>query len=172
MEAREAADQGIDCIVEIPKGSRNKYEWDEDVGAIRLDRFLSSSVVFPTDYGFVPETMGPEGEDPLDVLIAVSEPTFPGCRILARPVGLLRLHKDDKPESNILCVPCDDPTWSAIDSVDAVPEQLKDEIAAFFPMYLGREGMEVEVEGWLPSEAAVEVIEEARRRWRERLDSR
>src|SRR5207248_1525676 len=79
----------LTCIVEIPKGSRNKYEYDPDIGAIKLDRFISASVVYPTDYGYVPETLAPDG-DPLDVLVCVSEPTFPGCIVVAKAVGLFR----------------------------------------------------------------------------------
>src|SRR5579875_3805591 len=77
----------LQCVIEIPRGSRNKYEYDPQLRAIRLDRFVSASVVYPTDYGFVPETLAPDG-DPLDVLVCVSEPTFPGCVIIARPVAL------------------------------------------------------------------------------------
>ena len=77
----------LTCVIEIPKGSRNKYEYDPRLGGIKLDRFLSASVVYPTDYGFVPETLTPDG-DPLDVLVCVSEPTFPGCHVVANPIGL------------------------------------------------------------------------------------
>jgi inorganic pyrophosphatase len=100
------------CIVEIPKGSRNKYEWDEERKLILFDRFLSSSVVFPTDDGFVADSLGPDGEDPLDVLVAVSEPTFPGCGVLAKPVAVLELHDQAETESKVLCVPCQDPSWT------------------------------------------------------------
>jgi len=99
------------CIVEIPKGSRNKYEWDEERRLILFDRFLSSSVVFPTDYGFVAESLGPDGHDPLDVLVAVSEPTFPGCGVLAKPVAVLELRDEGETEPKVLCVPCEDPNW-------------------------------------------------------------
>ena len=154
----------IDCVVEIPKGSRNKYEWDEEAQAMRLDRFLSSSVVFPTDYGFVDGTVGPDGGDPLDVLVAVSEPTFPGCRILARPVAVLKMRKDGEPEEKVLAVPCDDPGWQDVDDVDGVPRQLLEEVADFFPMYLKHDGAEVEIDGWHGAEAAGEVVEAARER--------
>ena len=101
------------CIVEIPKGSRNKYEWSEEHGRFLLDRFLSSSVVFPTDYGFVPGTDGGDG-DPLDVLVAVSEPTFTGCGVLAEPVGVLWLHDQGEREPKVVCVPHEDPNWNRI----------------------------------------------------------
>jgi inorganic pyrophosphatase len=157
----------VDCVVEIPKGSRNKYEWDEQAQAMRLDRFLSSSVVFPTDYGFLPGTIGPDGKDPLDVLVAVSEPTFPGCRILARPVAVLRFRQDGEREEKILAVPVDDPNWNHVESVEGLPQQLKDEVAQFFPVYLRREGKEIEVEGWGSGEIADEAIRQARQRYEE-----
>src|SRR5919206_4652835 len=121
----------IVCVVEIPKGSRNKYEWDEELKLIVLDRFLSSSVVFPTDYGFVRDTVGPDG-DPLDVLVAVSEPTFPGCGVRAKPVAVLRLEDQGELEDKVVCVPCEDPNWEHIDGLDDLPDQLVEEIAHFF----------------------------------------
>jgi inorganic pyrophosphatase len=163
-EPRRVPEQ-IDCVVEIPKGSRNKYEWDEEAQAMRLDRFLSSSVAFPTDYGFVHDTIGPDGGDPLDVLVAVSEPTFPGCRVFARPVAVLKMRKDGEPEEKVLAVPCDDPGWQDVHDLDGVPRQLRDEIAEFFPTYLHREGAEVELDGWEGADSAAEVIETARRRY-------
>lgn len=84
------SDAPITCMIEIPKGSRNKYEYDPRLGATKLDRFISASVVYPTDYGFVPETLAPDG-DPLDVLVCVSAPTFPGCVVLAKAIGLLKM---------------------------------------------------------------------------------
>jgi inorganic pyrophosphatase len=154
------------CIVEIPKGSRNKYEWDEERRLILFDRFLSSSVVFPTDYGFVAESLGPDGEDPLDVLVAVSEPTFPGCGVMAKPVAVLELRDQGETEPKVLCVPCEDPNWQDIDGLDDLPDQLIEEIAHFFVAYKKREGHEVEVVGWSSREDAAKVIDEARERFR------
>ena len=94
----------IRCVVEIPKGSRNKYEYDHAVGGLVLDRFLSSSVVYPTDYGFIPDTLSLDG-DPLDVLICVSEPTFPGCVVFARPIALLEMEDERGVDPHVLCVP-------------------------------------------------------------------
>jgi inorganic pyrophosphatase len=155
------------CIVEIPKGSRNKYEWDEDRGLILFDRFLSSSVVFPTDYGFVADSLGPDGEDPLDVLVAVSEPTFPGCGVIAKPVAVLKLRDQGETEPKVLCLPCEDPNWQDIDGLDDLPDQLVEEIAHFFVAYKKREGHEVEVVGWSSCEDAAKVIDEARERFRQ-----
>ncbi len=98
----------IPCIIEIPKGSRNKYEYDKKLDALKLDRMLFSSIVYPTDYGYIPDTCAGD-DDPLDVLVMVSEPTFPGCLIEARPVGLFRMTDDKGPDEKILCVPDSDP---------------------------------------------------------------
>jgi inorganic pyrophosphatase len=89
----------LNCIVEIPKGSRNKYEWDPGLGAIKLDRFVSASVGYPTDYGYLPETLAPDG-DPLDVLVCVSEPTFPGCVVPAKAIGLFRMADEKGPDDH------------------------------------------------------------------------
>src|SRR2546421_12426298 len=102
------ASDAIRCVVEIPRGSRNKYEYDPRSGEIVLDRFLSSSVVYPTDYGFVPETLAPDGDE-LDALICVSEPTFPGCVIMCRTIGLFDMEDEAGLDSKLLCVPCADP---------------------------------------------------------------
>jgi inorganic pyrophosphatase len=158
------------CIVEIPKGSRNKYEYDEERKLILLDRFLSSSVVFPMDYGFVPETLGPDGEDPLDVMVAVSEPTFPGCGIVAKPVAVLELEDQGEREPKVLCVPCDDPNWQDIDDLADLPGQLTEEIAHFFVAYKRREDHEIEVPGWASRDDAESVIREAQERYRARSE--
>lgn len=153
------------CVVEIPKGSRNKYEWDEERRMMLLDRFLSSSVVFPVDYGFIPESLGPDGEDPLDVLIAVSEPTFPGCGIIAKPVAVLELEDQGEREPKVVCVPCEDPNWQDVEGLDDLSEQLVEEIGHFFVAYKRREGHDVTVTGWASAEAARDVIDEARERF-------
>ncbi len=150
-------------MIEIPKGSRNKYEWSPQHGRFLLDRFLSSSVVFPTDYGFVDGTEGPDG-DPLDVLVAVSEPTFTGCGVLARPVAVLWLEDQGEREPKVVCVPCEDPNWQRVDDVDGLGEQLREEIAHFFVAYKAREGHEVSTAGWEGRESAERVIAEAQRR--------
>jgi inorganic pyrophosphatase len=149
------------CIIEIPKGSRNKYEWSEEHELFLLDRFLSSSTVFPTDYGFIRGTRTSDG-DPLDVLVAVSEPTFTGCGVLARPVAVLWLRDQGKREPKVVCVPCQDPNWEDITEVDQLPQQLREEIAHFFVSYKRREGHSVEEDGWEARAAAERVIQEAR----------
>jgi inorganic pyrophosphatase len=156
----------FDCIVEIPKGSRNKYEYDHEKDLIKLDRFLFSSVVYPTDYGFIPETLSLDG-DPLDVMVCVSEPTFPGCLILVKPIALLRMEDDAGIDDKVLAVPLTDPGWSTLSSLDEVPAQLQDEIRHFFLVYKQLENKKVEVEGWFSREDAIKEIEASRARFRE-----
>ena len=151
------------CFVEIPKGSRNKYEYDEETGAIMLDRFLFSSMVYPTDYGFIPETHAEDG-DPLDAMVCVSEPTFPGCVIPVKPIALFRMEDDKGVDDKVLCVPLSDPAWNTLEELDDLPKQLRDEIEHFFSVYKDLEQKKVRVDGWYPREAALEEIEEARKR--------
>jgi inorganic pyrophosphatase len=161
------AEERITVVVEIPKGSRNKYEYDEELGAIRLDRFLFSSVVYPTDYGYIPETWGLDN-DPLDAMICVSEPTFPGCVIVVKPIALFRMSDDHGQDDKVLSVPVHDPNWNTYNALDDLPAQLCEEIAHFFGMYKGPEGKIVEVDGWYPREEALAEIDNARERWRQR----
>jgi inorganic pyrophosphatase len=158
--------ENLHAYVEIPKGSRNKYEWDPELDAIKLDRFLFSSVVYPTDYGFIPDTLAADG-DPLDAVICVSEATFPGCVIAVNAIGLLEMRDEKGEDEKILCVPRHDPNWSMIERLDDLPAQLRDEIANFFSIYKQLELKDVEVVGWHPRDAAYEAIERARARWRE-----
>ncbi len=155
------------CIVEIPKGSRNKYEWDHEREALVLDRFLFSSVVYPTDYGFIPETLSQDG-DPLDVMVCVSEPTFPGCGIEVKPIALFRMEDDQGLDDKVLAVPLHDPGWNTLASLDDIPTQLQNEIAHFFSIYKNLENKRVEVDGWFSREDAIAEIEASRRRYRER----
>src|SRR3954471_14839810 len=154
------------CYVEIPKGSRNKYEYDEEIGAIMLDRFLFSSVVYPTDYGFIPDTLGEDG-DALDAMVCVSEPTFPGCVIPVKAIALFRMEDDKGVDDKVLCVPLSDPAWNGLEELDDLPEQLQEEIAHFFSVYKDLEQKKVKVHGWRSREEAEEEIENARERYRE-----
>jgi inorganic pyrophosphatase len=158
-------EESLHCLIEIPKGSRNKYQWDEALGGIKLARFLFSSVVYPTDYGFVPETRSPKGEA-LDAMVAVSEPTFPGCVIPVRLVAILRTEDERGQDDKLLCVPCDDPGWSEIDDLDDVPQRMRTEIEHFFAIYKEPEGRDVTVHGWEDAAVAQQVLEEARDRFR------
>jgi inorganic pyrophosphatase len=158
------ADASFDCMVEIPKGSRNKYEYDHELDVIKLDRFLFSSVVYPTDYGFIPDTLSLDG-DPLDVMVCVSEPTFPGCLIVVKPIALLRMEDDAGIDDKVLAVPLTDPGWNRLSTLEEVPEQLQNEITHFFKVYKQLENKKVEVEGWFSREDAIEEIEASRRRF-------
>src|SRR3954454_20537107 len=160
-----ADDESICVHNEIPKGSRNKYEWDPELNAIRLDRFLFSSVVYPTDYGYIPETWALD-DDPLDAMVCVSEATFPGCVIVAKPIALFRMRDDNAQDDKVVCVPFSDPNWNSYDSLDDLPMQLRDEISHFFGMYKEPEGKVVKVDEWFSREDALAEIEEARKRWR------
>jgi inorganic pyrophosphatase len=153
------------CIVEIPKGSRNKYEFDHEHHVIKLDRFLFSSVVYPTDYGFIPETLSLDG-DPLDVMVLVSEPTFPGCMIEVKPIALFRMEDDQGIDDKILSVPLTDPGWNTLETLDGVSEQLKNEIQHFFTVYKQLEHKKVEIDGWYPYEDALKTIDASRERFR------
>jgi inorganic pyrophosphatase len=155
------------CFVEIPKGSRNKYEWDDELQAITLDRFLFSSVVYPTDYGFVPETLAEDG-DPLDAMVVVSEPTFPGCVITVKPIAVFKMRDDKGVDDKILCVPLSDPNWNTMETLEDMPQPLRDEISHFFSIYKQPEGKVVKVDGWHDRETALRIIDEARERWQQR----
>ena len=163
------SDGDLHVFVEIPKGSRNKYEFDHELNVIKLDRFLFSSVVYPTDYGFIPQTLSLDG-DPLDVMVLVSEPTFPGCMIEVKPIGLFKMEDDKGPDHKVVCVPKPDPAWNKLERLEDLPQQLRDEIEHFFSVYKDLEQKAVKVDGWYPREVAVEEIEAARRRFRENGD--
>jgi len=151
------------AFIEIPKGSRNKYEYDHEIGALKLDRFLFSSMVYPTDYGFIPETLGRDG-DPLDVMVCVSEATFPGCRIAVKPIALFRMEDDQGVDDKVLAVPLEDPGWNSLEQLEDLPEQLRDEIEHFFSVYKDLEQKKVTVDGWYSRKEAIEEIEASRKR--------
>jgi inorganic pyrophosphatase len=160
------AGESINVVVEIPKGSRNKYEFDERLGRIKLDRFLFSSMVYPTDYGYIPDTLGLDG-DALDAMVCVSEATFPGCIIAAKPIALFKMEDDKGVDDKILCVPVTDPGWSPLERLEDLPDQLRDEIAHFFSVYKDLEQKKVTVDGWYSREDALAEIEAARGRFRD-----
>jgi inorganic pyrophosphatase len=157
----------LSCFVEIPKGSRNKYEYDAEEKVIKLDRFLFSSMVYPTDYGFIPDTLAQDG-DPLDAMVCVSEATFPGCVIPVKPIALFKMEDDKGIDDKILCVPLDDPGWNTLERLEDLSEQLRDEIAHFFSVYKDLEQKRVKVDGWYPREDALAEIEASRERFRSR----
>jgi inorganic pyrophosphatase len=154
----------IEVIIEIPKGCRNKYEYDPERNLFRLDRRLFSSVHYPSDYGFIPETLA-EDEDPLDAMVLIAEPTFPGCLILSRPIGLFKMKDEKGLDHKILCVPIKDPEWNYIHRLRDVPPHLLLEIFHFFNIYKELEGKESVPEGWEDVDSAKTVIHQARERY-------
>ncbi len=163
VESGESEPEQLYAFIEIPKGSRNKYEHDEETGHVILDRFLSSSTVYPTDYGYLIGHRGEDG-DPLDCLVCVSEPTFPGCVIPVNPVALFKMSDEAGIDDKIVCVPVRDPGWSQIQDLPDLPEQLTLEVEHFFSVYKDLEHKVVEVDGWHSLADARETIAQARER--------
>ena len=147
----------VDVRIEIPRGSRNKYEYDDRRHCFVLDRVLYSSVHYPTDYGFVPRTLAPDG-DHLDALVVVHEPTFPGCLIPARPIGLLDMIDEQGPDAKLLAVPVGDPRFQEIHALDDLSPHWLREIENFFATYKYLEGVRTEMRGWLGVEAAMNYL--------------
>lgn len=151
----------VTMIVEIPKGSRNKYEMDHESGEIFLDRMLFTATRYPADYGFIPETLAEDG-DPLDALALVTEPTFPGCRIRIRPIGVFLMEDQGKADHKILGVPEADPLWKDAGDLGDVPVHLLREFEHFFAVYKDLEDKKTATLGWSGVEEAKQVIERAR----------
>jgi len=124
----------VEVIIEIPKGQRNKYELDHASGRIRLDRMLFTSTRYPSDYGFIEDTLADDG-DPLDALVLLDEPTFPGCLITCRVIGMFRMRDEKGLDDKVLCVPATDPRWTHLQDIDDVPEFDRLEIQHFFEVY-------------------------------------
>jgi inorganic pyrophosphatase len=161
---------GPDCpeivrlIVEIPKNSSNKYEYDSGLGVFRLDRPLYSPLHYPGDYGFVPGTLGEDG-DPLDVLALADEPSYPGVLISVRPVGMLEMVDQQQPDQKILAVPNRNPRFDSIQTIEQVfPHNLR-EIEHFFDIYKELEGKRTEIRGWRGAQQARDLIVTARERY-------
>lgn len=148
----------VEVVVEIPRGSRNKYEIDEETGAIRLDRVLYSSVHYPTDYGFIPDTRADDG-DHLDILVIFEEPTFPGCRMTARPLGVLKMHDERGGDYKIVAVPAGDPRFEDINALSELHPHWLREIENFFNVYKTLEPDKiVSIDGWGDRAEAWDVI--------------
>ncbi len=160
-------DEPLHVLVEIPKGSRNKYEWDEELQAIKLDRYLFSSSSIPRTTASS-RTRWPLDGDPLDAMVCVTEPTFPGCVIPVKAIALFRMTDDSRQDDKVLCVPHKDPNWNTLDSLDDLPDRLQAEIEHFFSIYKQPEGKDVTVDGWYCREEALEEIQLARERWAKR----
>lgn len=148
----------FDVIIEIPKGQRNKYEVDHETGRVRLDRYLYTSMVYPTDYGFIEDTLGEDG-DPLDALVLLPEPLFPGVTVEARPVGMFQMTDEAGGDDKVLCVPAGDYRWDQIQDIGDVPSFELDVIKHFFSQYKALEpGKYVKTANWVGrAEAEAEV---------------
>jgi len=155
----------FDVLVEIPAGSRNKYEMDKVKGRIRLDRTLFTSMQYPADYGYVEETLARDG-DPIDALVLVPVPLVPGCLVECRAVGVYYMSDEHGPDEKLLCVPAADPRWESIQDVGDVPAHLRDEIEHFFASYKALEpGKHVEGAEWSDRDAAYSELRAARTRY-------
>jgi inorganic pyrophosphatase len=147
LDAGPSIPDVIYVLIEVPKGSRNKYEYDKRTGFVKLDRVLYSPIHYPGDYGLIPSTHYDDG-DPLDVLVMVNEPTFPGCIIEARPIGLFRMLDRGVPDDKVLAVPAYDPIFQDYYDLPHVPQHFLAEVGHFFQVYKELEGLETTVVGW------------------------
>ena len=157
----------FDVTIEIPKGQRNKYEVDHTSGRIRLDRMLFTSTRYPSDYGFVEDTLGGDG-DPLDALVLLDEPTFPGCLIRCRTIGMFRMTDEAGPDEKLLCVPANDPRQEHLRDIHHVSEFDRLEIQHFFEVYKDLEpGKSVEGADWVGREEAEQEVVDSQHRFAE-----
>jgi inorganic pyrophosphatase len=162
-----ADDREIEVFVEIPRGSRNKYEYDHERNVIRLDRRLFSATVYPADYGFIPDTLGEDG-DPLDALVLVADPTFPGCLVRARPLAVFWMSDEKGPDAKIICAPSPDPELDHAHDIADLPTHMLHEIEHFFTVYKDLEpGKESSTRGYEGRDAAWAEIKEAQQRYRD-----
>jgi inorganic pyrophosphatase len=148
----------INVLIEIPARSKNKYEFDKDMNAFALDRVLFSSVQYPYDYGFVPNTLADDG-DPLDGMVLMDQPTFPGCVIAARPIGMLEMIDGGDRDEKILCVPDADPRYRNVTSLKDVASHRLDEIAEFFKTYKNLEKKVTQILGWQDVDQVKPLVE-------------
>lgn len=156
----------VDAFIEIPSGSQNKYEYDKEQGVFRLDRVLYSPMHYPTDYGYLENTLAEDG-DPLDILVLTTFPTFPGCVISSRVIGVLLMSDDKGQDEKLLAVPVDDPRFNEVNSLeDVAPHTLK-EIEHFFQVYKDLENKETNIMGWKDAEFASNLYEECKKRYQE-----
>ena len=158
----------VNVIVEIPKGSMNKYEYDKKHNMIKLDRVLFSPFHYPGDYGLIPQTLSEDG-DPLDALVLVTNPTYPGILIEARPIGLLQMKDDGNPDDKIICVSTNDPRYLHTADITDVEDHYRSEIGHFFQVYKDLEGKKVEILGWKGAKEAKEIIIESIKRYKDTL---
>ncbi|APS40673.1 MULTISPECIES: inorganic diphosphatase [Salegentibacter] len=151
--------ESFDVLIEIPKGSRNKYEYDFELKKVRYDRMIFSSMMYPADYGFIPNTLA-QDSDPLDVLVLVSEPTFPGVVMEVKPIGVFHMADEKGPDEKIICVPVSDPIWNRLNDLNELNGHMVKEIEHFFKVYKDLEKKKVDVGGWGDAKEAREIIKQ------------
>ena len=154
----------LDVLIEIPQGTRSKYEYDFELKRMRFDRMVHTSMVYPVNYGFVPETLALDG-DPLDVLVLSKDPLLSGCVVAVKPVGVLKMSDEKGADEKLLCVPVKDPFWNKVTSLKDITDQRLNEIEHFFKAYKDLENKEVIVEGWLDVDEAVAFYEQSVERY-------
>jgi inorganic pyrophosphatase len=163
--------RSVQVVVEIPRGSRNKYELDKDTGLFRFDRLLYSAVHYPGDYGFIPRTLAEDG-DPLDVLIMTTSPTFTGCLVEVRPIGVFDMQDRGEMDEKVLAVPMRDPLYDELTELDDVQPHFLLEVEHFFEIYKDLEGAQTVTMGWRDRAAAHAVIQDSMRRYAEKCATR
>jgi len=152
----------INCLVEIPKGCTNKYEYDTELKVFRLDRVLYEAVFYPAEYGLMPQTLNEEDGDPLDVMVLSTFPTFPGCLVSCRPIGVLRLNDSGKTDDKIIAVLADDPRFAEINELDDLTTHAKKEIKNFWENYAELQpNKKIKIEGWSAKDKAHDLIKKA-----------
>ena len=154
----------VRAIIEIPQNSANKYEYDGKLGVFRMDRALYSPMHYPGDYGFIPGTLA-DDNDPLDVLVLVQQPSFPGCLIEVRPVGILNMVDNDERDQKVLAVPTKNPRYDQIHTMDQIFSHVKREIEHFFTIYKELEGKVTKMQGWGGPREARKAISDCRERY-------
>ena len=159
------APERVNVVIEIPKDSVNKYEYDKELHVFRLDRTLFSPVHYPGDYGFIPRTLGLDS-DPLDVLVLVEAPSFPGCLMEVRPIGVLKMIDQGEGDEKILAVAESDPLYREVKDIGQVFEHTLREIEHFFSVYKALEGKKTELAGWSGVEVARKIITEGQERFK------
>jgi inorganic pyrophosphatase len=156
----------VDAWIEIPTGSQNKYEFDKEKGAFLLDRVLYSPMHYPAEYGYLKNTLALDG-DPLDILVLTTFPTFPGCVIESRVIGVLIMSDDKGQDEKLLGVPVNDPRWNEVNSLKDVPQHVLKEIAHFFEVYKDLEKKKTVIEGWKDADFAAQLYEDCVKRYNE-----
>ena len=157
----------VDALIEIPLGSRNKYELDKATGRIRLDRVLYAAMIYPAEYGILENTLAPDG-DPLDILVICSDPTFPGCTVPARVLGYLDMYDGGKLDYKLIAVVDCDPRYADVRRLEDLSPFVLKEISNFFANYKVLQDIKVEVGEYHSKEDAIRVIEECRAAWAEK----